>query len=248
MLPETQSLVDQAGTRTGKPVQVLVDGDLQVSASIQLARHGVQMHIVKVRPSDAADYFIANQVIVMLRILELPAEDQFDFVSTATADAEMAKTLRTGLMRGGQEVDVDATLVGNFTKWALMQVRSIPIGMRADQQVFRDMPTLRSSMRAGLKEQNESNLAAIQRLQGLASLPQEYFWPAATYALFTDRLTGTSLYSVPFEAMGFGRGGRELLRLYDEAPSDPAQDRTLIDAWAAHTGLAGWYRWIPYQP
>lgn len=162
MLPETQSLVDQAGIRAGKPIHVLMDQNSDVSASVQLARHGAQMHLVKVRPSDAADYFVANQVIVMLRILELPAEDQFDFVSTATADAEMMKVLRTGLMQGGQEVDVDATLVGNFTKWALIQVRSIPIGMRADQQVFRGMPALRSSMRAGLKEQNESNLAALR--------------------------------------------------------------------------------------
>lgn len=245
MLPETQSLVDQAGTRTGKLVQVLVDGDLQVSASIQLARHGVQMHFVRVRPSAAADYFIANQVIVMLRILELPVADQFDFVSTAKADAEMVRTLRTALAKG---VEADATLIGNFTKWALMQIRSIPIGMRADQQVFRDMPALRNSMQAGLKEQNESNLAAIHRVRSLASLPDQYFWPAAAYALFTDRLTGTSLYAVPFEAMGFGQGGRELLRLYDDTPNDPMQDRTLIDAWAGHVGLAGWYRWTPYQP
>jgi hypothetical protein len=248
MLPATRELIDEAAAHTGRPIHVLMDAELEVSASIQIARHGAAQHMLRVRPSEAADYFIANQVLFMLRLLELPVADRFDFSPALAADAAMAETLRGCLGPGGPEIRNDDPLVQNFTRWALMQLRSIPIGMRVDQQIFRDMPSLRASLQAGFKEQNQSNFAAIQRLEHLASLPRRYLWPAAAYALFTDRLTGESLHAVPFEAMGLGQGGRDLLRLYDGTPSDAEHDRNLVDAWAVRLGLNGWYRWIPYQP
>lgn len=247
MLPATRELIDAAAARTGKPIHVLTDAALEVSASIQIARYGAPQHVLRVRPSEAADYFIANQVLFMLRLLELPVEDRFDFSPVPAADAAMAETLRGSLGPGSPEIGNDGPLVKNFTRWALMQLRSIPIGMRVDQQIFRDMPLLRTSLQAGFKEQNQSNFAAIQRLGGVASLPERYFWPAAAYALFTDRLTGESLHAVPFEAMGLGQGGGDLLRLYDGTPGDAGHDRALVDAWAVRLGLNGWYRWIPYQ-
>lgn len=248
MLPETKVLLDQTLARTGKPVHVVMDRDLPVSATIRIARHGAQQHLLHVRPSAASDYFIANQVIFMLRIVELPARDRFDFSPTDAGTYAMVETIRSTLLaKHGDDQDNDLA-AQNLAKWALMQVRSIPIGMRVDQQIFRDMPALRTSLQAGIAEQNRSNLEAIQRMQGLIALPEQHLWPATAYALFADRLSGNSLFSVPFEAIGFGEGGRELLRLYDETPNDPSHDRDLVDAWARRLGLSDWFQWIPYQP
>ena len=39
--------------------------------------------------------------------------------------------------------------------------------------------------------------------------------------------------------------GRELLKLFDQLPSDASRDRELIDQWGNHLSLASWYQWIP---
>ena len=213
VLPETQALIDEAEIRSGNPVHVVVDPDLVVSATIRIARHGVQQHFLQVKPSGASDYFIANQIIFMLRMVELPTDQRFDFSPTSAAAVEMSKIARTAPMAAGVAGPDGTSVTDSLAKWALMQVRSIPIGMRADQKIFRDMPALRASTETGIGEQNRDNLSAIQRVQGLVPLPEQHFWPAAAYALFSDRLLGRSLYSVPFDAMGLNEGGRQLLRL-----------------------------------
>lgn len=249
MLPETQALVNQAEAKSGKPVLVYIDRGLDVSATIQVARRGALQHVLRVKPSDALDYFVANQVLFMLRIAELPVGQRFDCAPTGVGDKAMAEILQQQVPapeeRARQWPD---SVAGRLAKWAVMQVRSIPIGMRVDQQIFRDMPTLRASLEAGIAEQNRDNLQAIQRVRSVVSLPERYFWPAAAYALFSDRLLGRSLSSVPFDALGLSDGGRTLLRLYDDVPRDPPNDRRLVDAWAQQLELSDWYRWIPYEP
>ncbi len=230
MLPETQALIDEAEIRSGNPVHVIVDRDLAVSATIRMARHGVRQHIVQVKPSKASDYFIANQILFMLRMVELPENQRFDFSPNDAGATAMAEIVRSAPM-AEDVVGPDGTSISDgLAKWALMQVRSIPIGMRVDQKIFRDMPSLRASLETGIGEQNRDNLSAIQRAQGLVPLPEQHFWPAAA------------------EAMGFNDGGRELLRLYDEVPGDPSHDKQLVDAWAGRLGLSAWYHWIPYEP
>lgn len=229
-------------------MHVVLERDLAVSATIQIARHGVRQHVLQVKPSDASDYFIANQTLVMLRMIELPTQQRFDFSPTDAAAVAMAEIVRFAPMKEAGIGSHDTSIADALAQWALMQVRSLPICMRVDQNIFRDMPALRASMEAGIGEQNRDNLRAIQSVQGLIPLPEQHFWPAAAYALFSDRLLGRSLYSVPFDAMGFNDGGRELLRLYDEILSDPSQDRQLVDAWSSRLGVSEWYRWIPYEP
>lgn len=249
LLPETQTLVDQAEARSGKPVFVYIDRELDVSATIQVARRGALQHVLRVKPSDALDYFVANQVLFMLRMVELPADQRFDCGPTGVGDTAMAEVVqRQGPARWEHAAQAPDSVASRLANWAVMQVRSIPIGMRVDQQIFRDMPALRASLEAGVTEQNRDNLQAIQRIRTIVSLPERYFWPASAYALFSDRLLGRSLLSVPFDALGLSSGGRSLLRLYDELPRDPSSDRQLVDAWAQQIGLSDWYRWTPYEP
>lgn len=144
MLPETQALIDEAEIRSGNPVHVIVDRDLAVSATIRMARHGVRQHIVQVKPSKASDYFIANQILFMLRMVELPENQRFDFSPNDAAATAMAEIVRSAPM-AEDVVGPDGTSISDgLAKWALMQVRSIPIGMHVDQKIFRDMPSAKA--------------------------------------------------------------------------------------------------------
>jgi hypothetical protein len=81
-----------------------------------------------------------------------------------------------------------------------------------------------------------------------ATSPFPLLAPLAAYALLADRLLGKESYAIPYRATGVAAHGRELLAIFDNAPSGPEHDCDLVDAWAQAIGMTGWYRWTPYEP
>lgn len=131
VLPETQVLVDQAEAKSGKPVFVYIDRGLDVSATIQVARRGALQHVLRVKPSDALDYFIANQVLFMLRMVELPMGQRFDCAPTGVGDKVMAEILQQQVPAPEERAEQGpGSVAGRLAKWAVMQVRSTPTNVR----------------------------------------------------------------------------------------------------------------------
>ena len=248
MNDSVKELLRQAETISGSPVQVIYDANLPISARLQFARRGASHHLLVVQPGPSADYFIANQVGILKRLYVLPARERFDFVITPKAQQATAALVHELLIPEISRDDSDiAGFTHNVQQWLLANVRSTPVNMRVDQAIFRDLPSLRESLLAGIREQNNLNLSGLQNLRKSFRVPAKLAGPAAAYAIFADRLLGSTGYSIPFEAMGFIDAGRALIRDFDSVPSDPISDCQLIDAWAQRLGVADWYRWAPFS-
>jgi hypothetical protein len=247
MHPSVQELIAEAESASGRPVQVIYEAELPTSASVRFARDGASHHVVMVQPGPAADYFIANQVGFITRLYALAPEARADFVVLATrADSAAADLVARQLPQWSADDAGARRAMRGIVDWVLLNVRSVPVGMRIDQRIFRDYPGLRDALLAGVQSQNDGNFGAITSLrQQLPGLPARHFAPAAAYAIFADRLLGGANLTLPYEAMGLLQPGRELMRHYDSIPANPASDRAVIDAWAADTGVADLYRWEP---
>lgn len=252
MLPlrsETQSLVQQLGALSGKPIEFMRDSSLSVLASLQIARDGAPYHVLRYKPSnDPLDYLVAQQVGFVMRMFALPANLRVDFAATGTGERSMQDLIRVSTSPS----EADKALLPEFAKqvhqWALMQLRSIPIGMRVDAWLYRDYESLRELQALGLASQQQMNANLLgQRVGGLTA-PVVHLAPPAAFALFTDRLLDTQRYAIPFEAAGILTEGQTLLEIFDSTPDDPAHDRALVDCWADKLGMSGWYKWIPYKP
>ena len=74
----------------------------------------------------------------------------------------------------------------------------------------------------------------------LVSLP-------AAYALFTDRLLGHNLFSIAWRSMGVTDDAAALLAIFDRVPETPLADHRLVDEFAGHLGVSGWYDWLPFK-
>jgi len=73
LLPETTNLVTQLEQLSQRPVEFMRVDSLPVLASIKLARNGALYHILQYRPSNSPlDYYIAQQVGIVLRMFEQP--------------------------------------------------------------------------------------------------------------------------------------------------------------------------------
>jgi hypothetical protein len=181
----------------------------------------------------------------------LPAAERFQFVTDSSATKWGVQLVSGFMKRSGRAVPQEIILAA-FTEQLVTglftQLRSIPIGMRIDAWLAADYSGLAEEQALSLGAQQEEALSCLSP-QVRAMVPDEIVAGSillnTAYALFCDRLLGTTHFRVPYAASGFEDLGRALLKLFDDLPSEPSSDRALVDAWAREIGLEGKYKWLP---
>ena len=233
--------------KTGKSVQLMQDENLPVLATLQMARHGAGFHILRYKPTnEPLDYLITFQAGYALRLYDTPPEQRFDLTSTNEA-VEKAKILLKN-----NHPTADNTLIEEFalqlSNWALMSLRSIPVGMRIDHWIRRTYPDLHTLQDASLALQQQQNVSLLSmNLQGI-TVTNQLLVGLAAYALFVDDMTGQNTYAIPYGASGLIEQGRGLMKVWRNTTDHPELDCFLIDAWALSMGIRDWYTWQRFQP
>jgi len=246
---ETLGILQQIETLSGRPVEFKPDASLTLRATLQLARNGAPTHVLRYRPvNDPLDYWVAYQAGYLLRLLELPPSERFDFAGTGSAPAQVEALLTAGLKLTDAEESAAPRFAEATAHWALMNLRSFAIGMRIDQWLADKHSNLHLLQRQGMDALQQENLQLLSQRVGKLAIPVALLGPVAAYALFADRLLGKTTYAIPYRAAGALDLGAELLAIIDKLPADAAHDRELVDDWAASIGMTGWYSWIPYKP
>lgn len=246
--PETMDILKRVETLSGCPVEFKPDSSLTLRATLKMARNGAPAHVLRYRPTnDPIDYWVAYQAGFALRLFDLPPNERFDFAGTG----EGIKQVETLLSTGQPLTDADKAVLPEFAQmtvhWALLNLRSYAIGMRIDQWIADEYPSLHEMQAAGVDSMQQENLQLLSKQLGNLFIPVPLLAPVAAYALFADRLLGNTIYAIPYRAAGVLEPGKELLRISDIVAADCRHDRELVDAWAASIGMTGWFRWIPYK-
>ena len=132
-------------------------------------------------------------------------------------------------------------------QWALMTLLSYPVGMRVDQWLHAEFPSLRDVQREGMKQIQQENMRLLSMTMGRLTVPVPLLGMPAAYALLADQLLGTGVYEIPYRAAGVMDMGAILRDISAQVPQDPEHDCVLIDAWAQALGVSSWYAWHPYK-
>ena len=132
-------------------------------------------------------------------------------------------------------------------RWALLNLRSLPIGMRIDQWLHQSFPEIREQVITGIAQQQQVNADVLSQHLGNLSVPSHLLGANAAYALLADRLLESGVFSIPYAAIGALPFGHRLLAIWDQIPVDATHDQQLVDAWAAELGMSGWYEWVPFR-
>ena len=234
---------------SGRPVEFRPDSSLNVRATLQMARHGATAHVLRYRTTnDPLDYWVSCQAGFALRLFELPLEDRLDLRGAGEAEHQAATLVKTGQPLTVDDLAALPDYAQLLAHWALMNLRSLPLGIRIDEWLASEHQELRALQIEGIDAIQQENLQVLSRRLGNLSVPTTLLAPLAACALVADRIRGTETYAVPYRAAGVIDHGRELLALVDAIPGDVAHDHELVDAWAMATGTRDWYRWIPYEP
>lgn len=247
--PATLKILKRVEELSGRSVQFMRDEDLQVLSTLQIARNGAEFHVLRYQPSDKPmDYLVAYQAAFALRIFENPADQRFDFTRTEEAIKGVSQLITSSQPLTPADMDSVPQFAELVAHWALMNLRSLPIGMRIDRWLANDCPELREQQLASHHKQQQQNMSALTFSQGKLHLPVTLLSTVAAYALFSDQLAGSDRYAIPFEAAGVLEDGRNLLKLLDQIPKESVNDRELVEQWAKACGMNGWFAWTLYQP
>lgn len=249
LLPTTQRILAELEDASGRGFEYLADPSLPVLATIVTARNGAPYHILRYKPSnEPLDYLVGYQAGFIIRMFANPPDRRFDFAPTSAGLPALRSLLTAGIKLNSAELEALPQFEQATHHWSLMNLRSLPIGMRIDEWLYREKPELRALVATGIASQQQVNTNVLAQRFGKLAIPSHLLAANAAYALFAERLLGEGAFSVPYAAVGALPKGRELLAIWDSIPSDPRQDSRLVDSWADALGMTGWYRWIPYCP
>ena len=244
-----KSILKKVEDLSGKSIQFMRDDSLQLLSTLQIARNGAEFHVLRYQPSDKPiDYLVAYQAGYALRMFENPPEQRFDFVSTDDAVTGASALIKAGQVLSDQDV-ADLPKFAEFVAhWALMNLRSLPIGMRIDEWIATEYPELKAQQLESHHLQQQMNVRALTYSQGKLTLPVTLMATLAAFALFSDKMAGQVRYAIPFSAAGVVDDGRRLLDLLGTVPKDSTHDVELVESWADACGMSTWFKWNPYQP
>ncbi len=245
----TKGILKSVEEQTGKSIQFMRDDTLSLLATLKIARNGEDFHVLRYRPTnEALDYMVAFQAGFVLRLFENEPRQRFDFAPSPTAGQYVEPLLAAGQALGPADKRALPEFAKFVAQWALINLRSLPIGMRIDRWIANEYPELRELQITSIGLQQQQNVDLLSYKLGKLAIPTPLMGTIAAYASFADRMTDGGTFAIPYEAAGVLGQGQELMRLWDEFPDDPQHDCELVDSWAAKIGMSNWYTWIPYRP
>jgi hypothetical protein len=240
--------------RTGLPVHVQPDASLPANllAKVTMARGKMPFHQVDYQPDRSAspDYLIVFQCGFILRHYGVAPTDRVDFTGTPLAE----QTVQDWVQNNPKTPSIAKSSADGLTNFLfqgiLSQLRSVPVGMRVDLWILNEYPELEPLQRAAVMKQLEDNVAGL-RPQVQAMMPDQALAAnlsmSAAYSLFWAEKLGQPQLTLPYRASGHLEAGDALYEIWRNVPSDPGQDRNLIDRWANKLGVQRWYQWVPSQ-
>jgi len=191
---------------------------------------------------------MAYQMCFGTRLYNTQENERFDFLGKDEGRNAIKKMLATQSALKGMPSNIVQQFADQIFDGLMTQVRSCPIGMRIDQWIFDQCPSLRASQRQSIEAQQRENLQALApQIRDL--VPPVVFHANASmnaaYALFASELLDNSAYPIAYQSAGFTDTGKRLLQLLEVTPLAPEHDRALVDAWSVELHIDDWVEWRP---
>jgi hypothetical protein len=243
----------QAETISGYPVHVMEDATLRTLSTVTMARGGSQFHIVRYNPSTTRqpEYLVSFQCGFIIRAFEPPPDKRFDITDSERGRRESASLITQHLRKKGKlplPQEAISNLQQQMLSGLIIQLRSMPVGMRIDLGLFYDFPALREQQRQSALRQLQENSQSLLPQIAEFSPPLIRKANVTMNAAFADlwaKLLDEPQLALPYEAAGYQSNMLELLNISQRIPDEPSRDIELIDAWGKQLGIDRWYEWIP---
>ncbi|MEN9667023.1 MAG: hypothetical protein RLZZ326_3386 [Planctomycetota bacterium] len=228
----------------GRPVVLQKDDRLPNLARIQIATAARPVHVLSYNPKAAPElaYLVCFQCELAKRTILAAPDERFNVASNAETYRQVEKLV-------GEMKAVPAAMIQSYgriiTDGLGTQLRSMPIGIRVDRELFRENPELRDQQRAAAERSMNENVGCLHpniRAQAPNLVLTATATMNAAFALAWSRLWNEESNTAPYRLAGFLNRGEQLLDVLDAIPGGPTHDRELVSAWAKLIGIDHLYQ------
>jgi hypothetical protein len=150
---------------TNKPVLVQADASLRVHATLRMARGPAPAHVILFRPELEPEKpcLVSFECGFLLRLYQTPKEERFDFAGTPVGKAEAERLTREHLRRRKEKLPdaVVGQVRDQLYNGLMVQLRSVPIGLRVDEWIHRAYPALHGLQRSAAVRQLNENASVL---------------------------------------------------------------------------------------
>jgi hypothetical protein len=243
-----KQLVASVEQTTGYKVVVDTVEDIGEDAQMITARPELPVHTIRVSKAKLphADYIVANQCAMLLRLWADPARIPV-FSPLAGKVSYFADRTANSKPLSQQPVKVAQQTAMRFVQGLLHQVRSMPLEILT----VRDCRELCPDLHDMQAEAAESQLRLLSDILAprIRSIAPDPIWRNnvsmnAAFALNWSELLGSSLAMLPYESAGFAEVAAKLLGIVKANAAKTTDAYTqMVDAWAEQVGLRTLYQW-----
>ena len=243
-----QKVLEKVEAATGYAVTVQDDQSLGVLATVKAAHSGMPFTLIRVRPdtADIREYTVCYQCGFVLRQAMLTAGQRWEIAVSPKGRLELDRIVRKSAA-GKLGQTARSAFVENMLGGLIVQLRSVPIGLRIDQWIQSEFPALVDQQRESTERQLEANVGVLSpNIRRMAPEPiyQASASMNAAVAVYWAALWGDNTKLTPYKVSGFSDAGNALIHRLHDASVDPESDRSLIESWAAQLGISGWCEFI----
>lgn len=245
-----REFIERVELASGKPVIMQCDPEFAGHATIRIARDDQPAHLLlhKQEHDAVLPYLVAFQCLLALRTIEADATARFDLSSASTMKEEVLSLTQSHAAKN-PDIPEHAIpqLASQLGTGIGLQLRSFPIALRVDKQIFDEFPQLHQLQRKSVELQIQEAMHALSpQIKKIA--PPELIKANASmssaYTQFWAGLWREPSISNPFTAAGYQEIGETLLALNSTIPNDHDHDRELVDGWAKVLGIDRWYQTV----
>lgn len=249
MRDATEKIIARAEEVSGFPVQVESDPSIQTSSTVRYPRGSLKANLIRFDPQKAPkgpDYLVAYQCGYVIRTFECPSGGRYQF-AVAEEGRKEAEKLLYGTKIGTQNPSVVGKIKDQIIDGLMVQLRSVPIGMRIERWIRRDYSSLHDQQETEVRRELDESQQVLSKKVKEMFPPKIYVANVAmnaAYAAFWAQLLDEPPLRVPYKTTRHYKEGMKLLNRWVEIEDVPEKDCELVDTWAEALGLEDWYEWI----
>jgi hypothetical protein len=230
---------------TGYPVHVQEESQLPTIATVRAATASSPYTRIRYRSSaaPAREYLVVYQGGFVLRQHALDAGERWEIKASDAGRQEVASSVQRDFADRAETDAFTETLLGGL----LTQLRSLPVGLRIDEWIGEEFPSLADQQKRCLELQIEEGFAVLAPAVRQAVPERVYNASVTMNAAMASHWASVwkdSRLVVPYKAAGFAEGAELLLESLADIDPAPANDRALIAAWALGLGIENWFEFV----
>ena len=251
--PATQEIISLVEEKTGKTISFIPNNNLQVDATVKIARESMPQHIIyfKGENSSFISHLIAHECGHILRIMSVSKEKRLVPASTEKNKKYALAEIKKDLPKFFKELPADALdkFLDIFISGLIRQLTNLPVDYRIESWLYSDYPGLRAVQRKSLNKSLKLAINGLSKkikqmtppLVFVKSNLMNYAYAKAIDSIF--EMNYSSFYTdLPNLDLG-----EKLYSYLEEKDEGFLQDIKIIDKWAGLLNLKEWFQWINFE-